>query len=103
MLKTLAFKSLDDFVEHAVPKSIRIDPKTVSDENMPPLSESELAARATELAKENQVYRNFIGQGYHNAVVPPVILRNITENPAWYTSYTPYQRNALLLFRAYTI
>ena len=83
MLSTLGYKSLEDFTADAVPASIRIDPKIVSDETLPPLSESELAARVKTLAKENKIFRSFIGQGYHTAVVPPVIMRNMLENPAW--------------------
>lgn len=83
MLSSLGYKSLEEFTADAVPASIRIDKSVLSDESLPPLSESELGARVKALAKENKIFRSFIGQGYHTAVVPPVILRNMLENPAW--------------------
>lgn len=84
MLKTLGYSDLDAFADDCVPASIRIDKKAISNEaGMLPLSESEMLKRATEISEDNEVFRSFIGQGYHSAVVPPVILRNILENPAW--------------------
>ncbi|TIC47308.1 glycine dehydrogenase [Wallemia mellicola] len=90
MLASVGYDSLEAFVADAVPSNIRIE-ETINDEAIPPLSESELLARAKELGSQNKLFKSWIGMGYHNAVTPPVILRNITENPAWYTSYTPYQ------------
>ena len=55
------------------------------------LGESEALARARAVASKNKVFRSFIGMGYHDTITPPVILRNILENPGWYTQYTPYQ------------
>ena len=55
------------------------------------LSERELLNKAQALAEQNQVFRSYIGMGYHGTVTPPVILRNVLENPGWYTQYTPYQ------------
>jgi glycine dehydrogenase len=88
MLEAVGFDSLDALVEATVPESIRLDRAL----DLPPaVSESALVARARELAERNTLKRSFIGAGYHRAVVPPVILRNVLENPAWYTQYTPYQ------------
>src|SRR5213078_127344 len=57
----------------------------------PPRSEFEVLAALREIAAQNLVYRSFIGMGYYDCITPPVILRNILENPGWYTQYTPYQ------------
>ena len=76
MLSTLGYDSIGAFTDDVVPASIRISPETVSDNaGMNPLSESEMMRRATELSEDNEVFRSFIGMGYHSAVVPPVILR----------------------------
>ncbi|MBX4335177.1 aminomethyl-transferring glycine dehydrogenase [Bartonella raoultii] len=88
MLDVLALDSLETLVSQAVPHSIRLErsldlPKAASEE----YALSELA----EIMGRNKVYKSFIGQGYHGTYVPPVILRNLFENPAWYTAYTPYQ------------
>ncbi|KAG5650996.1 hypothetical protein H0H81_010296 [Sphagnurus paluster] len=91
MLSKLGFKSMEAFIEATVPPKIRIAPNTVDNNSIPVLSESELHARAKQLGAENQSFKSYIGMGYHTAVVPPVILRNVMENPAWYTPYTPYQ------------
>ncbi|KAL5494716.1 GCV2 [Sanghuangporus weigelae] len=91
MLKTIGYDSLDAFINASVPPSIRLPASAVDDAVIPSLSESELSKRARALAQANKPFKSYIGMGYHNAVVPPVILRNIFENPAWYTPYTPYQ------------
>ena len=108
MLSELGYDSLDAFLSATVPSTIRIPAAAISDISMPALSESELHARAKALGNQNSQFKSYIGMGYHNAVVPPVILRNvriphlhpvcvvrhlsqIMENPAWYTPYTPYQ------------
>ncbi|KAK4619948.1 Glycine dehydrogenase (decarboxylating), mitochondrial [Fulvia fulva] len=94
-------KSLDDFVQSVLPPSI-LSKKNLSVEGPVPesgsvptseggYSESQLLARLREIASENKVYKNYIGCGYAGTRVPEVIKRNILENPAWYTSYTPYQ------------
>ncbi|KAF9535661.1 glycine dehydrogenase [Crepidotus variabilis] len=88
MLAQLGYDSMESFISDAVPPTIRLGEHAV---DMPPLSESQLHARAKELAAKNKSFKSYIGMGYHNAVVPPVILRNVMENPAWYTQYTPYQ------------
>ncbi|RPD55913.1 glycine dehydrogenase [Lentinus tigrinus ALCF2SS1-6] len=91
MLAKLGYDSMDAFVADTVPEKIRSATNAVSNETIPALSESELLRRAKELGQANKPFKSYIGMGYHNAVVPPVILRNITESPAWYTPYTPYQ------------
>ncbi|KAI0830496.1 glycine dehydrogenase [Trametes gibbosa] len=91
MLSKLGYDSMDAFVADTVPEKIRVSETSVSNETIPALSESELFQRAKELGRANKHFKSFIGMGYHNAVVPPVILRNIMESPAWYTPYTPYQ------------
>ncbi|KAG8773303.1 glycine decarboxylase subunit P, partial [Serendipita sp. 397] len=91
MLKSLGYATMDEFVRDAVPQQIRIPTGSVNNETIEAYSESELLSRANDLAAANQPFRSYIGMGYWNAVVPPVILRNVMENPAWYTQYTPYQ------------
>ncbi|KAK4704427.1 glycine dehydrogenase, partial [Phenoliferia sp. Uapishka_3] len=94
MLEHLGFDSLDAFIAECVPPSIRIETSVVSEEGenaIVPLSEQELLRRAAELGAKNKVNTSFIGMGYHQAVTPSVILRNMLENPNWYTQYSPYQ------------
>ena len=78
MLQALGYDSLHAFITDTVPQHIRTDSSVVSNESIPPLSESELLKRASELAAQNKPYRSYIGMGYWNAVVPPVILRNVS-------------------------
>ena len=88
MLETLGYASLDAFIDAVVPADIRLRrPLGV------PAGQSEQAALAEirALAAKNQVWRSYLGMGYHDCVTPPVILRNVLENPGWYTAYTPYQ------------
>jgi len=88
MLEALGFQSLDQFIDATVPKNIRLtNPLDLPDGK----SEQEALAELRELARQNKVMRNFIGAGYSDCVVPPVIQRNVLENPGWYTAYTPYQ------------
>ncbi|KAJ7170055.1 glycine cleavage system P-protein-domain-containing protein [Mycena filopes] len=89
MLAKLGFDDMDKFIAQAVPPKIRVSGDAV--DSISALSESELHARAKELAGQNKGFKSYIGMGYHCAVVPPVILRNVMENPEWYTPYTPYQ------------
>ena len=77
MLSKLGYRTMDEFVDDAVPQKIRIAAGTVNDASIPPYSESELLKRARDLAKVNTPVRSYIGMGYWNAVVPPVILRNV--------------------------
>ena len=77
MLKKLGYDSMDAFIAATVPPKIRIPSSTVSNESIPVLSESELQAQAKALGGQNQTFKSYIGMGYHNAVIPPVILRNV--------------------------
>tara|TARA_B100000749_G_scaffold28537_1_gene20089 strand:+ start:84349 stop:87279 length:2931 start_codon:yes stop_codon:yes gene_type:complete len=87
MLDVLGLSSMDELINQSVPPSIR-QPELTLD---PALTETELLTRARELAIKNKVFKSYIGQGYYDCVTPNVILRNILENPGWYTAYTPYQ------------
>ncbi len=88
MLAAVGANSTEDLIAKVVPKTILASKPLV----LPPAqSEVEALAELRALAKKNQVYKSFIGQGYVGTVTPGVILRNILENPAWYTAYTPYQ------------
>jgi len=84
------FDSLDALIDATVPKSIRIESMKFSKFN-DGLTESQMINHMKNLAAKNKIFKSFIGMGYYNTYVPPVILRNIMENPAWYTQYTPYQ------------
>ncbi|KAI8321151.1 glycine dehydrogenase [Martensiomyces pterosporus] len=89
MLQALGFKTLDEMISATVPDSIRLaEPLHIADGEY---AERELLAKLKKIAQKNEVFRTFIGTGYTDVVVPPVILRNILENPGWYTQYTPYQ------------
>ena len=88
MLDLLGLPSLDALVEKTVPEAIRLE-KTI--ELQPAGSELSALAALKEIASKNQIFRSFIGMGYSDCITPPVIQRNILENPAWYTAYTPYQ------------
>ena len=88
MLAVIGAPSLDALIDQTVPKAIRqAEPLDFG----APLSESELLAHMRKVSKKNKVLTSLIGQGYHNTITPPAIKRNIFENPAWYTAYTPYQ------------
>jgi glycine dehydrogenase len=78
MLSKLGYSSMDAFVNETVPSKIRIPEDAVSDKAIGPLSEAELLRRAKLLGAENKPVKSYIGMGYHNAVVPPVILRNVS-------------------------
>jgi len=88
MLATLGFDSFDELVKSTVPASILADKPLQLDE---PLSETEALTKIKSYADKNKVMKSFIGQGYYDTLVPGVILRNMLENPGWYTAYTPYQ------------
>lgn len=88
MLALLGFASLDDLIAATVPASIRSSrPLEIGE----PRSEHELIEELREMFGHNEVYRSYIGLGYYDTITPPVIQRNILENPGWYTAYTPYQ------------
>lgn len=88
MLESIGVSSLDELVDQTFPKSIISRSNPVEFEAM---SEAQYLEHIDELAKKNTVYKSYIGMGYYNTHVPSVILRNIFENPGWYTQYTPYQ------------
>ena len=88
VLDQLGYKDLEEFSKSVLPKNIFTEEKLGLGDAM---SEEEALKALREISKENTVYRSFIGQGYYGTVTPKVILRNVFENPGWYTSYTPYQ------------
>jgi glycine dehydrogenase len=88
MLATVGFDHLDTFIDATVPPDIRL---TTPLDLPAGKSEQEALAELRQVAQENKVVRSFIGAGYSDCVVPPVIQRNVLENPGWYTAYTPYQ------------
>ena len=88
MLKEAGYNSLEDLMKNTVPEKILLKDELKIDE---PLSENDALKKLKIISKQNKIFRNFIGMGYYNSFTPNVILRNILENPGWYTSYTPYQ------------
>ncbi|HUQ07819.1 MAG TPA: aminomethyl-transferring glycine dehydrogenase [Kofleriaceae bacterium] len=88
MLAALGLQSLDELADATVPADIRLGRAL---DLGPALTEHELLEELRTLASDNHVMRSFIGQGYHDCITPPVVLRNVLENPGWYTAYTPYQ------------
>ena len=90
MLHELGFADLDSFIKSVVPENIAMG-HHLKDVLPPALSEVETVAELRKLANQNQVFDSFIGTGYYGTITPAVILRNVLENPAWYTAYTPYQ------------
>jgi len=90
MLQVLGYKDLNTFIQDVVPSNIRIATE-LSQVLDAPKSEVEVIAELRSIAAENRVFRSLIGTGYYGTIVPPVIKRNVLENPAWYTAYTPYQ------------
>ncbi len=103
MLQTIGVASIDELIDKTVPKHIRFK----KDLNLPNgLSEAEVFNLLKMIGAKNKIFRSYIGMGYYNTILPPVIQRNILENPGWYTSYTPYQAEisqgrleALLIFQ----
>ncbi len=88
MLTTIGAESVDQLINETVPSGIRME----GDLNLPQArTEHEFLSELKELAAQNKVYKSYIGMGYYDTIVPGVILRNILENPGWYTAYTPYQ------------
>ncbi len=88
MLKTIGVSSVDQLIDETIPAHIRLKQRMQLPE---PMTEVELLTMLSEVAGKNKLYKNFIGQGYYGTHTPLVILRNILENPGWYTAYTPYQ------------
>jgi len=88
MLASMGLGSLDELIDQTIPESIRLKTEL----NLPDAStERELLGRLEEIGALNKAFRSYIGMGYHDTIVPGVILRNVFENPGWYTQYTPYQ------------
>lgn len=92
MLEAIGYRSLEALTEATVPADIRL-PKalTLFGETGTPRGEHEMVSELHAIARQNQVFRSCIGMGYYGTITPPVVLRNILENPGWYTQYTPYQ------------
>lgn len=88
MLKAIGFDDLDQMTKAIVPSNILMDRDMAL---APAMNETTLLSHMRDLAAENTVFTSLIGQGYYGTITPPVLLRNILENPAWYTAYTPYQ------------
>ena len=88
MLQTINADSLEQLISETVPENIRLKEDL---DLAPAMSEYEYLSHIKELSEKNKVFKSYIGLGYHEAIVPSVIQRNILENPGWYTAYTPYQ------------
>lgn len=88
MLNSLGLDSVDQLIDKTIPGDIRLKDGLDIDEG---LSEHEYLKHIRKLSRENKVFKSYVGMGYYNTIVPPVIFRNVFENPGWYTSYTPYQ------------
>lgn len=88
MLSEIGVNSIEELINKTIPADIRLREKL----NVPPpVNEFEYLNDLKEIARQNKVYKSYIGQGYYDTIVPNVILRNLFENPGWYTQYTPYQ------------
>ena len=88
MLGELGYKDIKELISKTVPENILFkDNLTIGEPN----SEYEALRKLKNISKQNKIYSNFLGMGYYGTYIPNVILRNILENPGWYTSYTPYQ------------
>ncbi len=88
ILQAMGLKTLDELIDKTVPANIRLkDPLKLS----APLTENEYLKKIKQIAGKNKIFKSYIGQGYYETGIPSVIMRNIFENPSWYTSYTPYQ------------
>lgn len=90
MLRVLGYENIKKFIADVVPKNIAIE-EALSQTLDPAKSEVEVIAELRTLAEQNQVFTSLIGSGYYGTITPAVIKRNVLENPAWYTAYTPYQ------------
>src|SRR5690349_20606442 len=88
MLATIGAASLDDLIEQAIPRTIRLDKPL---ELPAGVGEYQYLQELRRIASRNQVFKSYIGLGYYDTITPSVILRNVLENPGWYTPYTPYQ------------
>ena len=88
MLDSMGLKSVNELIDKTIPKDIRLSKGLSLEEGM---SEYHYQKHMRKIASKNKVLKSYIGTGYYNTVTPPVIQRNVFENPGWYTSYTPYQ------------
>jgi len=88
MLKTIGVNSIKQLIEETIPEDILLDKKLLLNKAM---SEQEYQEHSNLLSRKNKLFKTYIGLGYHHTFLPPVIQRNILENPGWYTAYTPYQ------------
>ncbi len=88
MLATLSLESIEELIDKTVPQGIR---QTASSDLNDAKNEHEALADIKKIAEKNSPFKSYLGMGYHETYVPPVILRNVLENPGWYTAYTPYQ------------
>ena len=89
IFSVLGVSSMDELLSQTIPDHVRLHP--VVDVHDKPISESESVSQLHDVLSENRMLKNFIGQGYYGTITPGVIQRNLLENPAWYTAYTPYQ------------
>ena len=88
MLKTIGVSSMEELIDKAVPKAIRLtEPMPIADG----INEYEFLNRCRALAQKNKMFKSYIGMGYYGTITPAVIQRNVFENAGWYTAYTPYQ------------
>ncbi len=88
MLESMGLRSVEELIDKTIPADIRMSGELNLEEG---LSEYAFLKHMRDIASKNKVYRSHIGMGYYNTILPPVIQRNVFENPGWYTSYTPYQ------------
>jgi glycine dehydrogenase len=88
MLKVCKLSTMDELMAAVVPAQIRGRPRTNVGKD---LTETEALEKLYNMVKKNEIFKSYIGMGYHNTITPPAILRNIIQNPGWYTPYTPYQ------------
>ncbi len=88
MLQAIGVSSIEELVDKTIPAHIRLNREL---DITAAMTEQEYLAHVTELGNKNKLFKSFIGLGYHETIVPSVILRNVLENPGWYTAYTPYQ------------
>ena len=98
MLKTCGQNTIEDLIKETVPLNIFLTKEQRNEQDTilgEPISEQTALNYLKEISKKNILHKNYIGEGYNPVIVPPVVLRNVLENPAWYTSYTPYQVNKI--------
>src|SRR2546423_7217680 len=88
MLKVIGIATIDELIDKTIPKNIRLKEEL---EINPPVSEFDYLSELKRIASKNKVFKSNIGQGYYDTITPSPILRNLFENPGWYTQYTPYQ------------